>query len=367
MDSDTYGLYIHIPFCQKKCDYCDFISFDDKTYEIEKYTNTLIDEIMNLKEKPFDTIYLGGGTPSILQEKYLQDILRAVQEVHQSEEFYTEFTCEANPGTLSQTKIDILLQRGVNRFSIGLQAIQPYILKKIGRDMKPESFLSSYRILREYNVKNINVDIMFGLPEQTMEDIDETIKLVCDLSPEHISAYALTPGVTDDETDRRMYYRIREYLSKNGYDQYEISNFCKPGFESRHNCRYWIRKSYIGVWLRAHSYIRISQDDINKGNFGIRYSNTEDLSEYILYQRREEEIILTEEDAMAEFMFLGLRLTKGVSIEEFINEFGKSPLDIYNKWITKMTDDGLLYIKNGRIVLTAYGIDLSNTVMAGFL
>lgn len=331
------GIYVHVPFCAAKCGYCDFLSFDDAEGKWEAYCDALIAEIG--EARPVDTVYIGGGTPTVLPSHLLRRLLAALPAAG-------EVTCEANPGTLDAEKIAVLAEGGVNRVSLGLQAWQPRLLRNIGR-RDSGAFTENYKALRDAGFENINIDVMFSLPGQSQKDWEETLREVCALAPEHISAYALTPTDVDDETDRRMYHYCKAFLAAQGYMQYEISNFCKPGFESRHNLLYWKRGDYRGYGLGAHSFVN-----------GVRFQNTEDLDEYLP---------LSEADAMAEFMFLGLRLTEGVRIAAFAEEFGRSLYEIYGPWIEKMTAGGLLCEKNGYIALTDLGMDLANTVMSGFL
>ncbi|MCL2420221.1 MAG: radical SAM family heme chaperone HemW [Defluviitaleaceae bacterium] len=361
------GLYIHIPFCSSKCDYCDFLSFSDKQNQWEAYKNALLNELSFYSHvRPIDTIYIGGGTPTVWPSSFLSDLLQALPPTLPD----VEITCEANPGTLNEDRIEALISGGVNRISLGLQAWQPHLLKAIGRQTSSEIFLENYNALRHSGIKNINIDIMFALPSQSLDNWEETLWKVIDLEPEHISAYALTPeentplwarygeNICDDETDRMMYHRCKAILKECGYQQYEISNFCKPGFESKHNLRYWMRQPYIGLGLGAHSFAN-----------DLRWNNTTDFCQYIKSQRHVKlnATPITQVDAMAEFMFLGLRMTQGISIDEFAKEFDKFPCEVYGSWIVQMEQDGLLQQENGRIFLTDIGMDLANRVMAGFL
>lgn len=401
---ENIGVYIHIPFCQSKCDYCDFLSFSNKQEEQwNKYIDTLIGlELQFGHSPPIDTIYIGGGTPTVLPTFLLQKLLKALPITLPN----AEITCEANPGTLSKEKIAALSDGGVNRISLGLQAWQSHLLQNIGRttdypglrtvhstptcqetDHYQKIFLENFKILRDYGFNNINVDIMFALPGQTLADWEETLKKVADLQPEHISAYGLTfeeetpltlrlkkgcSGYDEEayeellksfeEIDRQMYHLCKSFLQERGYIQYEISNFCKPGYESRHNIKYWTRKHYVGCGLGAHSF---------EGN---RWSNTTNFQQYLDADHLENIQIYdtnyadtSKSDAMAEFMFLGLRMTKGVSENIFLENFGQSIFETYGPWITKMIDDGLLQKHNSHIFLTDLGMDLANVVMAGFL
>ena len=350
--TDNLGLYIHIPFCVSKCGYCDFLSFCGRESEWAGYKDALIGEIFRFGPSgPIDTIYIGGGTPTVWPEDFLSELLAALP----SAIFGAEITCEANPGTLTPEKIAVLLNGGVNRISMGLQSTQPHLLKAIGRKNFGEMHFYD---LRNAGFNNINIDIMFALPGQTLADWEETLKYVCDLEPEHISAYALTleegtplwgTEICSEKIDRQMYHRCKTFLRERGYIQYELSNFCKPGFESRHNLRYWKRKPYMGFGLGAHSFAN-----------DVRWHNTMDMKKYLEDAPAEGHIPISQEEALSESIFLGLRMTEGVDV----NDQGWAR---YAPWISKMKKDGLLCEKDGYIFLTDYGMDLSNLVMAGFL
>ena len=375
MTYKSNGLYIHIPFCLAKCDYCDFLSFADKQNQWTSYKNALISEISGYDFiNPIDTIYIGGGTPTVWPSSFLSELLQALPPTLPN----AEITCEANPGTLTAEKISALYFGGVNRISLGLQACQPHLLESIGRQTAYETFLENFHALRCQGFKNINVDIMFALPYQNLADWEETLQNIAALDPEHISAYALTPeehtplwprfgeNICDEVTDRLMYHRCKAFLQEYGYVQYELSNFCKPGYESRHNLRYWTRKPYTGLGLGSHSF---------DGNS--RWHNTTDLQQYLAVnltsnhtnnkKSRCNHTTINKTEAMSEFMFLGLRKTNGISVAGFLKEFGQLPREVYGPWIVKMEEDKLLQEKNGRIFLTDYGMDLANRVMAGFL
>ena len=358
------GLYLHIPFCDTKCDYCDFISFSNKQNLWKDYKDTLIKEISSFTPTtPIDTIYIGGGTPTVWPSSFLSQLLEALPTTLRG----AEVTCEANPGTLTKKKIDVLTSGGVNRISMGLQAWQPHLLKAVGRQSDIKSFLTNFRDMRQAGLNNINVDIMFSLPGQSLKDWEETLYQVTALKPEHISAYALTLeegsplrvrniDEIDEETDRLMYHRCKKILGDCGYIQYELSNFCKPGCESRHNVRYWLRKPYIGFGLGAHSF-----------EGGVRWHNTTDMGQYLESQTKLGSTPIAKSDAMAEFMFLGLRTTKGVSAKAFAIEFDKPLREVYGYWVNRMKKEELLQEKDGFISLTDLGMDLANRVMAGFL
>jgi len=375
----TLSLYIHIPFCISKCKYCDFLSFSKNDEIIEKYIKTLIKEIKMKKDEFSEyyikTIFIGGGTPTILNSKMLFLLLESINN-NFNIDTNTEFTIESNPGTLDTEKINVLRDMSVNRISMGLQSCDNKMLKKIGRIHSYEQFEDNYYKIRDAGIKNINVDLMFGLPDQTRGDWLFTLKKVTNLNPEHISSYGLiiekgTPFfdlykskkliLPTDEAERNMYYETIEFLKEKDYNHYEISNFSKNKYECKHNIVYWQLEPYIGLGLGAHSYFN-SQ----------RYCNTSDLSKYIK-DISEEHVIKNEiqsidkKASMEEFMFLGLRMIEGISKANFKNKFGSDILDIYGDIIDKLIEDGLLIDDMDKIRLTKKGIDISNYVFLKFL
>ena len=299
------GLYIHIPFCKSKCYYCDFISFANKGKMQNEYIEAVIKEIkhFDLSKYIINTVYIGGGTPSILDSKGITRIMNEIKNVRSNisdkgnEEITegndrlntnyssTEFTIEVNPGTVDRQKLIDYKEAGINRLSIGLQSTDDKLLKEIGRIHKYQDFLKVYNTAREVGFNNINVDLMLGLPNQTMETLEDSVRKVIELNPEHISIYSLILEegtklfdlvnngkleLPSEELERRMYWKVKEMLEGSGYIHYEISNFAKKGFESRHNSDCWKQKEYIGIGLAAHSYLN-----------DVRYSNTENIEEYI--------------------------------------------------------------------------------------
>lgn len=377
MTNKEIGIYVHIPFCQSKCGYCDFTSFADKDNKFASYKDALIKEINNftkLYEYNIKTIFIGGGTPTVLPSYFIEEILKELYKYNVSNN--AEITIESNPGTLDINMLRTLKQMGVNRISMGLQAWQNKLLKVINRSHKIEDFIQNYNNAIKVGFKNINVDLIFALPEAKFKDWVETLKNVTALSPTHISVYSLiveegTPfyklyeqnklKLTTEQEDRRMYHFAKKYLSKKGYKQYEISNFCKRNYESKHNNLYWNRESYKGFGLGAHSFLE-----------GVRSNNTTNLNDYIKnsdnYDKITQDIIkLTTKDAMEEFMFLGLRLTDGVSKLLFKQEFNIDIEEVFGSIIQKNLDRNLIAIKNNKIYLTNQGIDISNSVMSDFL
>lgn len=386
------GLYIHIPFCERKCNYCDFLSAAADQGTKAAYVDALIKEINSYGYLAADyrisTIFMGGGTPSTLTEEELVRIMESVKKVFQIEdcylseekalnglplEGYIEATIEVNPGTVSKEKLHRLKAAGLNRISMGLQSTDNKDLKLLGRIHTYETFLDTYKAAREAGFENINIDLMSALPWQSLQNWMEVLENVISLRPEHISAYSLiieegTPFYEkysevsfDDELDRTMYWNTVERLKAAGYGHYEISNYALKNRECRHNTSYWIRKNYLGVGLGASSLIEDK-----------RFHNEENLKKYLEQagtadSLQKEVELLDKKQQMEEFMFLGLRLMKGISSAEFQKLFGSSIENIYSLPIEQSVREGLLSEENGQISLTDKGIDLSNTVMARFL
>ena len=367
------GIYIHIPYCKKKCYYCDFISFPNKEETIEQYIETIKLEIDNCNFTGFNigTIYIGGGTPSILDSKYIIEIIQKVKEkfiVSQN----AEITIEVNPGTVTKEKLQDYRKAGVNRLSIGMQSTDNEILKKIGRIHTYEQFLETYNGAREVGFKNINVDLMLALPEENEGSIAMQITELINLKPEHISCYSLiledetkmkemvdTGEVTlpTDEEERKMYWKVKELLEENGYEHYEISNFALPGYNSRHNTDCWNQKEYLGFGTAAHSYFN-----------RIRFSNPNTIEEYIKnYKDQKIEEEQTKEEEAKEYMMLGLRKIEGVSISKFERKFQINPLFYFRFEISKLVDDELIEIDLDNIKLTKKGLDLANLVWKEFV
>lgn len=367
------SIYIHIPFCVKKCLYCDFLSFSQGEENQREYIKALIKEIKAFKNKEdylVKTIFIGGGTPSSIKAEYINEVLENIKEDFKLSKD-CEITMEANPGTIDKIKAEIYKSAGINRISLGLQAVQDRLLKRLGRIHSFEEFKKSFKILRNAGFDNINVDLMFSLPEQSLKDWEESLLTVAKLSPEHISSYSLiieegTPFYkeaeenpnfyTTEENDRLMYYKAKEILNSFGYKQYEISNFAKDGFNSRHNTVYWKRGEYIGFGLGASSFLNDT-----------RFKNTEDFKAYLNGSPYEEVEEIKGRNAYSEFMFLGLRMTEGISLKEFEECFKVSIFDVYNEEIQKHLADGLLIQNGDRLYLSEKGIDVSNSVFVDFI
>lgn len=377
MENKEIGIYVHIPFCKRKCEYCDFISYSDKNSKIEEYIEAVKKEIELQKIKSeITTIYIGGGTPSYIDSKYIKEIMTEIQKKNVSK--YTETTIEVNPGTVTLEKLKDYKDVGINRLSIGLQSAQDELLKQIGRIHNFEQFLETYRMAREVGFKNINVDLMLGLPNQRIKDLKESLEKIIELQPEHISVYSLivedgTPianklesgelELPDEDLERNMYWYVKNTLELNGYKHYEISNFAKQGYESKHNMNCWNQKEYIGIGIAAHSYRDIT-----------RYSNTENLGEYIrnvkngkLERNRIIHEIQKEDDTKKEYMLLGLRQIDGVKISKFKEKFGDNPIYLFRNELKKLSDENLIIVDEDNIRLTNKGIDLANLVWTEFV
>ena len=398
-------IYIHIPFCVKKCDYCDFLSAPADLETKEKYVEALINEIKlnknKMSEYVVDTVFIGGGTPSLLEENQISKIMSVLKDnCNMSEN--PEITIECSPGTITESKLWEYKKSGINRISFGLQSANDQELKSIGRIHNYAGFLESYNLARKCGFDNINVDLMSALPGQTLKSYEETLNKVVRLEPEHISAYSLIveentlmydrvkkaqiKGINilpDEESERKMYYLTNNILRSNGYRKYEISNYSKPGKECKHNIGYWQRKEYLGFGIGAASlykenrynnisdinkYIEVLTNNIKENSI----NNVENSSEVENQVNILNSIVknlqqLTERDRMEEFMFLGLRMMEGVSMEKFERYFGKPYMEVYGKVQKKMEDKRFLINDNGYVKLTEFGIDLSNYVMSEFL
>ena len=370
-------LYVHIPFCMQKCRYCDFLSFKASDENRQQYIDALCKEIDAWKEKetePISSLFIGGGTPSLLTTEQIGQLMSAL---HRSFciEADAEQSIEANPGTITEEKAKCWRQKGINRVSMGVQALDDQLLKQLGRIHNHNQVLESWAILKESGFQNLSIDLMMGLPGQSLEQWENTLHEALTLQPQHLSCYSLiieegTPffeeqaslNLPEEDTERMMYLSTQQILSGAGMHQYEISNFSLPGFESRHNTGYWRRTPYIGLGLGAASLLKEE----------IRYHNTNDMQTYLkccadLASIREEETKLTVQEQMEEFMFLGLRCTQGVQPDQFERYFSRSMESVYGVSLEKHLRNGLLESKNGWICLTRRGMDLANQVFADFL
>lgn len=395
------GIYVHIPFCVKKCNYCDFLSAPASKQVRKSYIEALIKQIKSyealVKEYEVKTIYFGGGTPSLLDVEEIGEVFRAVKETYELSDCLMEdmeITLEANPGTFGQDKLSAYRTLGFNRISMGVQSMNNEELKLLGRVHTVEEFLNNYRLARECGFENINIDLMQALPGQTLEKWEQTLKQAIELKPEHISAYSLIIEegtkfyewyadkeelLPDEETERAIYYRTEEILKEAGYERYEISNYAKQGKESRHNLSYWQGVDYLGLGLGASSLIKgerfSNEDDLDKfveasNQCSSEYiadnemvENAVDISERFIKERNQ----LAKQEQMEEFMFLGLRVMKGVSRQGFLERFEIDIEAVYGQVLEQLNKQELLVIDDDTIALTKKGIDVSNYVFAEFL
>ena len=385
------SIYIHVPFCVRKCYYCDFLSAPAGEEQKKRYTDCLIAEITweaaRYRDYEVQTVFIGGGTPSLLPAEEIRRIITAVFTSFQTGK-EPEITIEVNPGTVSREKLTAYREMGINRLSIGLQSADNEELRLLGRIHTAEDFEKTYSSAVKSGFNNINVDLMSAIPSQSPESYRETLRKVLSLTPRpsHISAYSLiieegtpfyehTPELPDEETDRLLYKMTGDILKENGYHRYEISNYARAGFECRHNKVYWQRGDYAGFGIGAASLIR-----------NVRFHNCREIGKYMeeiekcQERKRFDSLSLKEEiqplslaEQMEEYMFLGLRLTEGVSLRAFWNCFGKRLEEVYPNLLEKLTGEGLVRSfrdsRSGeeRIALTEFGLDVSNTVMVQFL
>jgi len=389
-------LYIHIPFCKEKCLYCDFLSFkgDEKSQTL--YMDALLCEMeyygKQLNNEKIETVFIGGGTPSVLQLDEIKRMLDGIF-INFNIDKDAEISMECNPGTLTPEKLQVLKVCGVNRLSLGLQSLNDNELKTLGRIHNSEVFYESYALARGAGFDNINIDLMSALPGQTKESFEETLKKVTVLSPEHISAYSLiieegtpfydkyendvelrergmkTEFLPDEDEEYQILKFTQNFLAENGYSKYEVSNYAKPGYECRHNSGYWTRKDYIGMGLGASSLYK-----------GKRMKNLSNINEYIKFWlgagsnaktesdiEYEEIITLSREEEIEETMFLGLRMVKGVSCSEFKKSFGVEIEEVYSEKLSELISQGLIEKADDHIRLTDRGFDVGNYVFASFL
>ena len=377
-------LYIHIPFCIRKCAYCDFLSAPADQETIARYMDALKKQLVrqaaSFQDRKIDTVFIGGGTPTVLLTEQLAELLETVQ-INYALAKDIEITVEANPGTITAGKVRALAGGGVNRVSLGLQSASETELRLLGRIHTYDDFLRSYGLLREGGIRNLNVDLMSALPGQTIASYERTLRRVLSLHPEHISAYSLiieegTPfyeQYREDErlrdageeprllpgeaSERAMYELTGELRSEYGYERYEISNYAKAGFACRHNIGYWTGEEYLGLGLGASSYIEET-----------RFCNTSDLREYLEEDFSPRDVQkLSKTDRMAEFFYLGLRMTEGVAKAEFVRRFGLSAVSVYGDVLKDLVERKLLEDTGTHYRLTPFGRDVSNQVLYRFL
>ena len=372
------GVYVHIPFCVRKCYYCDFVSYSDKFELQEEYIKKLIEEIEDnkdlLKNNEITTIYIGGGTPSSLKPELIKNVLDKICEVANiKNKEKVEITIEVNPGTVTKNNLQLYKNCGINRLSIGLQSTNDKLLNEIGRIHNYEQFLNTYNWAVEAGFSNINVDLMLGLPTQTISDLKESLEKIVNLkpAPKHVSVYSLiieegteienkiSEGelqLPEEAEERNQYKYTKNYLELNGYKHYEISNFSKKGFESKHNMNCWNQEEYLGFGVAAHSY-----------NNKIRYSNTNSIEEYIKGSNKIIHEEQTLEDMQKEYMLLGLRKIEGINIQKFKNKFAQNPIFIFKEQLNKLVNEELIIVDGNEIKLTNKGLDLANIVWEEFV
>ena len=380
-NDNRIGLYVHIPFCLRKCRYCDFLSFEchDKQ-ALHQYANALLREIETRYEewpyKVVDSIYIGGGTPSVLSGEDMKRIMDGIRDNFTVAE-QSEITIEANPATVDEPKLETYLESGINRISIGIQSFDNSILNMLGRVHDKNDALNAIRLAKKAGFRNVNVDMMFGIPGQTQKMWRDSLRQCVFLRPEHISLYSLqieegtpfyhmmekgTLEPTSEKTDRTMYHDALDMLEHAGYHHYEISNAALPGYESRHNLKYWSYREYLGLGPGASSFIG-----------GYRFKNTSSVLEYIDFIKKGQPPVKREDvedysarDEMGVFVFTGLRKTEGFDIRDFEDTFGTEFFDVYDPaLITKLR--GLVQMNGFVLKLTPKGLDVSNKVMAEFV
>ena len=377
MKNKKLGIYIHIPFCARKCNYCDFLSAPGTRETKERYLSLLDREMQLYKEivsaREADTLFIGGGTPSFLETDLTDKLLCSVKKWISSENL-KEFTIECNPNSVTEEKLNLYKEAGVTRISLGMQSACDEELKKLGRLHSVKEFEKTYELVRKHGFERVNIDVMAAIPGQTIESYKHTLEYVVGLSPEHISSYSLiieegTPFYekyrenppVDEDTDRQMYDLTKEILGRHGYHRYEISNYAKEGQECIHNLKYWQGGDYLGLGLGAASCMEHE-----------RWSNARGLTDYEDRICRGQKPVeqteeLGEEEQKAEFMFLGLRCMEGVSAERFEKKFHQSVEERYGKVLHKYENMGLMRLVNGNWQLTEQGIDVSNHIFADFL
>ena len=377
------GIYVHIPFCKQKCSYCDFISYANKEEKTKEYVKCIQKEIeieskkYSKDEYEITTIYLGGGTPSYISALYIENIINVIK-LNYNVKDNAEITIEINPGTVNEEKILIYEKIGINRVSIGLQTTNDKLLKQIGRIHTYEEFLNCYKLVSKSKIDNINVDLMLALPNQTIEDLEESLQKVIKLKPNHISLYSLIleegtklekmvseniVKLPEEDMEREMYWKTKRILEKNGYNHYEISNFAKEGYKSKHNMNCWSQKEYLGFGVAAHSYVNRK-----------RYCNINNIEEYVsnikkgkIENNRTVCEIQNKIDEQKEFMMLGLRKIDGIDIQEFKNKFVENPIYVFHKELEKLVNEDLVEIDLDKIKLTNKGLDFANLVWEKFV
>lgn len=383
--NNNIGIYIHIPFCTSKCYYCDFTSYSNKDQYISEYIDSLCNEILNnsdiLCQYNITSIYIGGGTPSYIDSKYIAKILNVLKI------FITDsnisITIEVNPNSVSEEKINVYKEAGINRISMGLQSTHDEILKNIGRKHTFDDFINALKTINKAGITNVSVDLIYPLPGLTYKLLDESLDTILSIRKEynihHISIYNLEVHentkldfllkegfytLVDEDEEYDMKENIKNKLEANGFNRYEISNYAEEGYESIHNINYWKQGQYLGFGVAASSFFA-----------GSRYTNTSKMPEYIKYYLNndksvsviEEKDDLDKLDLMKEYVILTLRLNTGVNIQEFHNRFRVQLMDIFGKEINKMVNNKLLYATKTNVYLTDKGKDIANVVWEEFI
>ena len=387
MEKTELGIYVHVPFCNRKCNYCDFISYSDKLNIADEYFEAVEREInsYDLEKYNVTTIYIGGGTPSYVDSKYIYNILQTlkIKLIDNETDFEDiEITIEVNPGIVSEEKLITYKNQGINRISVGLQSTNNELLNQIGRIHNYQDFLNTYELIKKVGFDNINIDLMIGLPNQTIQNLKESLEEIKRLEPNHISIYSLIVEegteidkqlrsgkikLPNEEIERQMYWYVKNTLEIAGYNHYEISNFARDGYESKHNLNCWKQKEYIGIGIAAHSYVD-----------RIRYSNTSNIEKYIEANfGKEQELehkririieeIQSPEEKKKEYMLLGLRMIQGVCISDFKNKYVDNPIFIYRKELEELVGKRLVTIEGDHIKLTNRGLDVANQVWEKFI
>lgn len=380
MEKEKLGIYVHIPFCKSKCGYCDFCSHPPQSGEIDRYLNAVM---LNMQDfagaaqgYTVDTVFIGGGTPTLLPKKQMKALIECIRTSFKLEKD-AEFTVEANPGTVDKGYLRSLVSMGVNRISFGLQSANDKELRALGRIHTRDEFVESFKAARSAGFRNINVDLMYGIPHQSAESFAETLAFVKMLAPEHISVYGLkieegTPfyekrdilPLPDEETEYKMYRKAHTVLEAAGYKHYEISNYARRGFESRHNKRYWLDEKYLGFGVAAHSYFKNQ-----------RYAYTDDMEEYMHEMEHPHDMaailsectdidVFTQE---TEYVMLRMRLFDGVNLADYRAAFGKDFAVKYGEKLKRYIDGGFVTVDARRCAFTVKGMYVSNYILSELL
>ncbi|TCP69317.1 radical SAM family heme chaperone HemW [Baia soyae] len=374
------AIYLHIPFCTHKCFYCDFTAYVVEGQPVEEYL-TAIDHEMELTvnqvpPKEIDAIFIGGGTPTVLTPAQMKRFLTSIRQKFPNWSPHIEYTIEANPGTTTPELLDVMREGGINRISFGAQTFRADLLKDIGRIHGVSDIERSVRQAREAGFDNLSLDLMFGLPKQTVEDVQDTLERAVALQPDHFSAYSLKVEegtlfhhlyerkklpLPNEDDEAQMYLLTRQYLGQHGYDQYEVSNFAKPGRASRHNKTYWYNEEYYGLGAGAHGYMD-----------GVRFANIKGVKEYNARLQKGERPVaesyqVDRNEDIENFMILGLRLMEGVSKDLFLERYGLEMEQVFGHVIMPWIEKGLLHWQGDRLILTEQGLMFGNDVFASFL